>query len=504
MHVSPLVDPVGIPLSAAFTPPVSGRHLSVIDVPTGQVLLRVADCDEKDVDGAVAATGEAAARWRTLTPFARTDAMLRWAEKLGEHREQLVDLVARESGALCSEVAVDVDRAMACVRHYAGLVGTVDGRALTGIPGHLGHTVREPHGLVAGLAPWNAALFLFAQQAAPALACGNGYVLRADPAAPLGPMLMAHLAQTAGIDAVTVLTGREATRTRLTGHPAVGMITFAGRAEEGREVIRASAEPVAPLLVHLAPRNGAFVLADADLTTAVPSVLHSRFSRAGQNWFGASHVYVHACLHDAFVEAAVSLARRIRIAGPLDPDAQLGPLISAQVRDRVEAAVAAGVSHGARVRAGGRRAVGPDAGAYFEPTVVTDATPSNPLRTQPVPGPVLTVSAFEDAATVAREANAIRSGGIAQIWGRDAHAVHDLAARLEVGTVWINTHDALSPDIPLTHWRDSGYGTAGGLEALDEHTRTKAVVWDLTPLAGRTPALAKTAAGTESERSDHA
>ncbi|MEU2441175.1 aldehyde dehydrogenase family protein [Streptomyces rubradiris] len=503
MYESPLVDPVGIPLSAAFAPPAEERWLDVTDVTTGQVLLRVADCGEKDVDGAVAAAAEAADRWRRLPSFARTEAMLRWADALGAHRGRLAELVARETGALRSEAAADVDRAMACVRHYAGLVGTVDGRTLNGIPGHRGHTVREPYGVVAGLAPWTSALFLFARQAAPALACGNGYVLRADPTAPLGPVLMAHLAQTAGVDAVTALTGRDTTRGHLAGHPAVGMIAFAGTVEEGREVIRASAEPVTPLTVHLATRNSAFVLADADLAVAVPCVLHSRFSHAGQNLFGTSHVYVHTSRYDAFVEAAVALVRRIRVAGPLDADAQLGPLISARARDRVEAAVAAGVADGARIRAGGRRAPGPDAGAYFEPTVVTDASPSNPLRAGQVTGPVLTLSAFEDAARAAGEADTTRPGGIAQIWGHSAPAVHDLAGRLEAGTVWINTHDALDPEIPLTPWQRGGYGASGGLEAIDEHTRTKAVVWDLTPLAERTAALKKTVARSSSGRPDH-
>ncbi|MFA3877808.1 aldehyde dehydrogenase family protein [Streptomyces sp. MMCC 100] len=439
-----------------------------------------------------------------LPVHARTEALLRWAQALNEHRDTVAELVARESGALRREAAADVDRAVDCVRYYAGLVGKVDGRTLSGIPGHLGHTAREHHGVVAGLNSWNSALSMFARQSAPALACGNGYVLGADPTAPLGPTLMAHLAQRAGVEAVAVLTGRGGTGPYLAGHPKVGMIAFTGSAEDGREIIRASAGPVAPLTVGLASRNSAFVLAGADLGTAVPCVLYSRFSCAGQNWYGAAHVHVHVSLYEEFVEAAVSLARRLRIGPPLADGTHIGPLVSEDARDRVETAVAAGVAAGARVRTGGRRAPRPDGGAYFEPTVVTDATPANPLRARLVAGPVLTVSSFEDAGTAAAEANATRSGGIAQIWGREAGAVQELAGRLEVGTVWINTHDALSPEIPMTPWGGSGYGAAGGLDALDENTRTKAVVWDLTPLSERTPPLTRTGSGTDPERPAHA
>ncbi|MGW4323453.1 aldehyde dehydrogenase family protein [Streptomyces sp. NPDC004684] len=496
-------DPVGVPLSGAFVPPAEGGHLDVADAATGAVLLRVADCGEKDVDAVLAAVTGAAARWRALTAPERTEALLRWARELDGHRDTLAELVARESGALRAEAAADVDRAVACVRHYAGLVGKIDGRTLSGIPGHLGHTVREPYGVVAGLNSWNSAPSLFAWQAAPALACGNGYVLRAHPAAPLAPVLMAHLAQRAGVEAVAAFTGRDAVDTRLARHPAVGVIAFTGSADDGREVVRASADQVAPLTVRLAAPHNAFVLAGADLDAAVPCLAHSRFACAGQNWFAAGHVYVHTSLYEAFVAGVVALAERLRVGPPLAADAQMGPLISAEARDRVAAAVAAGVAAGAEVRAGGGPVPGLDGGAYFQPTVVTGAWPSNPLRARPPAGPVLTVSAFGDPAAAAAEANAAGSGALAQIWGRDARAVQDLAGRLQTGTVWINTHDALAPEIPMTPWRGSGYGASGGPDALDELTRTKAVVWDLTPLTERTPSLAKAALGADSEGPDH-
>ncbi|MFG2657330.1 aldehyde dehydrogenase family protein [Streptomyces sp. NPDC048425] len=510
MQTSSLVDPIGIPLSATFAHPAEGRYIDVTDASTGQVVARIADSGEKDVDSAVASVAEAAPRWRSLPVFTRTGVMLRWALEIVGRRGELAELVARETGALRAEAALDIDRAVDCIRHYAGLVGKTDGRVLGGIPGHFGYTAREPYGVVAGVNSWNSALSLFAWQAAPALACGNGYVLMAHAPAPLGPTLMAHLAQVAGLDAVTAFTGSEAMGTHLSRHPAVGTIAFSGSMAAGQEIIRASAEQVAPVNLQLAVRNSAVVLEDADLETAVPCVLHSRYSCAGQNWFGASHVYVHESHYEEFVASAMNLAKRIKVGPSLDAASQMGPLISRAECDRVDEAVAAGAAEGARVRVGGHQAPGLDGGAYFTPTVVTDADASNPLRARNVAGPVLTVSVFADAERVAAGINAERSGGITQIWGREARAVKALADRLDVGTVWINTHDALSPEIPTTAWRESGYGSAGGQDALDEFTRTKAIMWDLTPLSERTQPLTKTAiatatdTGTDSERPNHA
>ncbi|MFJ5875388.1 aldehyde dehydrogenase family protein [Streptomyces sp. NPDC093088] len=504
MHASSLVDSPGAALSSALVPPTDGPCVEVVDASTGRIFHRVTEYGTKEVDDLIASVAGAAHRWRALAVFARTEALLRWARELTDRREELAEFVARETGALRAEAALDVDRAVDCIRYCAGLVGKVDGRVLAGVPGHFGHTVREPYGVVGGVAARNSALSTFAWQAAPALAAGNGFVLHAHAEAPLGPLLAARLAEASGIDALAAFTGPESLSTHLAGHRSVGMLVYAGPADTGRKVIRASAGPIAPLTLNLASGNSAFVLPSADLAAAVPSVLHSRFSCAGQNWFGVSHVYVHVSLYEEFVTRAAALARRITVGPALDPGALMGPLPSETACERLAEAVAKGVSEGAEVHAGGRRVPGLEGGGYYEPTVVTDAGPANPLRTEPVAGPVLTVSPYTDADAAAAEANATRSGGIAQVWGRDAGAVKELADRLDVGTVWINTHDALSPEIATTAWRESGHGTAGGPDALDACTRTKMIMWDVTPLAGRIPAFTKIATRTDSEGSRNA
>ncbi|EFF89084.1 phenylacetaldehyde dehydrogenase [Streptomyces sp. e14] len=236
----------------------------------------------------------------------------------------------------------------------------------------------------------------------------------------------------------------------------------------------------------------------------MPCLAHSRFACAGQNWFAAGHVYVHTSLYEAFVAGVVALAERLRVGPPLAADAQMGPLISAEARDRVAAAVAAGVAAGAEVRAGGGPVPGLDGGAYFRPTVVTGR-----MAVEPAAG---AAAGRAGPDRLGLRGPRRRGGGgergrlrrpSPQIWGRDARAVQDLAGRLQTGTVWINTHDALAPEIPMTPWRGSGYGASGGPDALDELTRTKAVVWDLTPLTERTPSLTKAALGDDSEGPDH-
>ncbi|MFF9505312.1 aldehyde dehydrogenase family protein [Streptomyces sp. NPDC014656] len=502
MHASSPADPLRAALSSVLARPEDGSCIEVIDASTGETVHRVREHGAEEVDGLIVSTTGAADRWRSLEVFARVRALLDWADGLEDRRDELAELTARETGALRAEAGLDVDRAVACLRHYAGLVGKVDGRVLGGVPGHFGHTVREPFGVVGGITAPNSALSTFAWQAAPALAAGNGFVLHAHAEAPLGPIVMAHLAWEAGIDAVAVFTGPASLAAHLAGHESVGMVAYTGSVETGREVVRASAGPIVPLTLNLASRNNAFVLPSADLAKAVPSVLHSRFSCAGQNWFGASHVYVHVSLYEQFVTRAAALARRITVGAALDPDVLMGPLRSEAACARLVETVSAGVAAGAEVRAGGGRVSGLAGGGYHEPTLVVGAGPENPLRAEPVAGPVLSVSPYTDDAAVAAEANATRSGAVAQIWGRDAGAVKALAGRLDVGTVWINTHDALSPEISMTAWRDSGYGAAGGPDAVDACTRTKMIMWDVTPLAGRAPAFTgiATAADTEGPR----
>ncbi|OHV66561.1 hypothetical protein BCD48_35750 [Pseudofrankia sp. BMG5.36] len=463
----------------------------------GEVVARVDECSPGDVDSLVRAVTAAAARWRSRPAHSRVRAMLDWAAALDGERGRLAELLAAEAGALRSEAELEVDRAVDWIRYYSGLVGKVDGRVFGGIPGQFGYTAREPYDVVAGVNAAVGALALFAGQASLSLASGSGYLFKAHAEAPLAPLMMAELAQAAGVEPVAAVAGSTQVGEYVSTHTGVGLLAFTGRSPVGREVIAGSVKEVTPLVMGLGARNAALVLDDAALSTVVPAVLHSRFSRAGQEWFGVAHVYVHESLFEDFVARAVALADRIKVGPASDPDSLMGPLLSRQRRQLLETALAAGVADGARVLAGGRPPADLPDGAYFAPTVVVDASPTNPLRRDEVVGPVLTVSSFGDVDQVVAQANASQSGAVMQVWGRDVRTLKSVSDRLEAGAIWINTADGLSPEVPIGSWKSSGYGTTGGVSSLDYFTRTKAIMWDLTPLSDRAPSLAKLAHATK-------
>ena len=476
---------VGIVGARGPVAPESGEYIPIENPATGQVWAEAFESSAGHVDEVVTTAAQVFREtWRDMAPDERGRLVRRWAELIAERRDELADLETDDVGHLRREALGDVDGGARWLTYYAGMADKIEGRSFAQYPDRVAYQSREPYGVVAGVNPFNGNPMMFGWKAGPALIAGNCFVLKAPEVAPLSSFRMAELALEAGIPpgVVNVVTGRgEITGRALSEHPEIGMLVFTGSPEASRAVIAQSAATITPLSLELGGKSAVILLEDADLDTAIPSILHSNFVKSGQSCAAGSRIFVPDTLYDEAVGRIESLARSIRVGPPRDPASQMGALISHRQLERVDSIVTSAVGQGATRLAGGcradERALGE--GYFYRPTVLIDVTDDNIVASTEVFGPVASVLRYSDIDEVLARANGARMGLTAQIWGNDARAIQYLARRLEAGTVWVNTYRAIHPTIPFGGMKESGYGRENGFDAIDLYTRSKAVVWDL-------------------------
>ncbi len=311
---------------------------------------------------------------------------------------------------------------------------------------------------------------------APALAAGCSVVLKPDPQTPLTAIRLAELATEVGFPAgsLNVVPGDgPTTGAYLVRHPGVDKVAFTGSTKTGGEIMRLASEPVKRVTLELGGKSPNLVFADADLASAVPSSAWAIYYAAGQSCEARSRLLVESSIYDDVVSQMSDFAGQVKVGDPLDPETQMGSLISTGHRDRVHGYVERGAGEGAEVVAGG--SVPDGAGAFYPPTVVA-ATNDLEIAQEEVFGPVVTVTPFEDEKDAIRLANDVRYGLMATVWTGDPARGHRIAARIKSGTVGINMPYTAFPGIPFGGYKQSGFGRELGLETLDLYLETKSVV----------------------------
>ncbi|MFA3877807.1 aldehyde dehydrogenase [Streptomyces sp. MMCC 100] len=461
-----------------------GEWLPLENPATGVTYAEVREADEELIDAVV--TGAAAAfrdGWRDVEPLERARLMVRWADVLMEHQDELARIETTDVGHLYRESAADVASAARWLRYFAGLADKTEGQSVPARPDRVAHITREPYGVVAGINSFNGNMLMFGMKAAPALATGNCFVLKAPELGPLSSFRMAELAVEAGIPpgVVSVVSGRgHVTGPALVGHPEVGTVVFTGGLRGARSVIDAAAHGAKPLTMELGGKNAVILLDDVDLGRVVPHLLHSNFVKCGQSCAAGSRVFVPRRRADELAGLMAAATRRIRPGDPFSPSSDMGAVVSAQQVARMEDLVGRAVEGGATLLAGGRRArtEGPHAGGhFFEPTLLVDLEDTNVAAREEIFGPVVGVLAYDDLDEVLARANGLDVGLTAQIWGEDLTAIHRLARGLEAGTVWVNTYRTIHPSAPYGGYKHSGYGRENGAEVLRTYTRGRTTVW---------------------------
>jgi len=450
----------------------------LVEPATGAALATVQLAGEREIDRAVEAARSALdGDWGKTGPTERSRLLHALADAIVANRAELTELEARNVGKAISSVKAELFGGAENFRFYASGIATIAGRSNPIGGSLLFYSLKEPVGVCAQIVPWNYPLLMSTWKLAPALAAGCAVVLKPDPQTPLTALRIAELAAEVGFPAgaINVVPADGPTvGAYLVGHPGVDKIAFTGSTRTGGEIMRLAADGIKRVTLELGGKSPNLVFADADLGSAIPSAVWSIYYAAGQSCEARSRVLVEKSLYDEFVSAFVAKAESIKVGDPLDPETQMGSLISAAHRDRVHGYVEQGRSEGAEVVLGGRPADGN--GAFYPPTVLANVDNAMTVAQEEIFGPVVTVIPFEDEADAVRIANGVRYGLMATVWTGDPARGHRLAARIKSGTVGINMPYTAFPGIPFGGYKQSGFGRELALETLDLYLETKSVI----------------------------
>lgn len=468
----------GLFIDGELTEPVSGEVRELLEPASGEPLARAAMAGEADVDRAVEAAHAAVEGSWGKTPSGERSRLLHaLADAIGANRKELAELEARNVGKAISSVKAELHQAVENFRFYASAIASIAGRSNPVGGSLLFYSLKEPIGVAGQIVPWNYPLMLATWKLAPALAAGCAVVLKPDPATPLTALRIAELAAEVGFPAgaVNVVPGDgPTTGAYLVRHPGVDKVAFTGSTETGGEIMRLCSSPIKRLTLELGGKSPSIVFADAGLADAIPSAVWSIYYSAGQSCEARSRVLVERPLVDEFVSRFSELAGALRVGDPLDPETQMGSLISAAHRDKVHRFVETGREQGAEVVTGGEAVDG--GGSFYAPTVLAGVESHMVVAQEEIFGPVATVIPFDDEKDAIRIANDVRYGLMATVWTGDPARGHRLASRIKAGTVGINMPYTAFPGIPFGGYKQSGFGRELGLETLDLYLETKSVI----------------------------
>lgn len=471
-------------IDAQWLPSESGERAASVNPATGKTLGEFAAAGVAEADAAIAAARRAfdASTW-AHEPRRRAQVLLDFASRLEAQRETLAHALATENGKLVGDCRHEVAGAISEARYYAGLARNIFGRVIEldrGLHATLG---REPVGVVGIIVPWNAPIALLVRSLAPVIASGCTTVVKAAPQTAL--VNAAVFAELAAIDALPqgavnmlVETGNDVAK-RLVASADVDMISYTGSTEVGKQIMETAAKTLKRLNLELGGSAPCVVFADADLEQAAAGIVRAALSHAGQVCVAASRVVAHESIAADLEERLARRLSAVKLGLADDASTELGPLIDMPSRDRIRALVGEASAYGDVVVAGDLPGAELASGAFITPSLVHLTKPGSRLVSEEVFGPVLSVQTFAKEDEGVAKANASRFGLAASVWTADQQRGRRVAARIKSGSVWINGHMRLFPEIETGGYRESGLGRLHGVEGLEAFLQTKAVTWEL-------------------------
>lgn len=459
----------------------SGARFDCINPATGQVLTQVAACDSADAELAVASARLAFddGRWSRQAPAARKRVLLKFAELIRQHADELALLETLDMGKpIGDSTVVDVPAAARCIQWYAEAIDKVyDEVAPTG-EGALALITREPVGVVAAIVPWNFPLLMASWKLGPALATGNSVILKPSEKSPLTALRIAELASMAGLPdgVLNVLPGFGHTVGQaLAEHMQVDSIAFTGSTRTGKRIMQAAASSnLKRVSLELGGKSPNIVLPDCpDLDAAAKAAAFNIFFNQGEMCSAASRLLVEASIKDAFLDKVLAVAQQMQPGDPLDPATSMGAVVDDVQFNTILSYIAAGKAEGARLLAGGAAARSDSGGYFIAPTVFDEVGNQMKIAQEEIFGPVLSVLSFNDVEQAIQIANDTCYGLGAGLWTRDLSKAHTLARRLRAGTVWVNNYEDSDITVPFGGYKQSGMGRDKSLHALDKYTELK-------------------------------
>lgn len=459
----------------------------VINPATEEVIASVPVATAKDVEAAVAAARTAfeTGPWAQMKPAERARVMLRMADEFESRRADLIDLNIAEAG--CPRMLSEFLQIGVPMEHFRDMaervVPTFDfERAMLPVAGNgltQGIVVREAYGVAALVTAFNFPFYLNLMKVGPALAAGCSIVLKPSPYTPLQALVVAEVAEAAGLPAgvLNVVTGDIAAGETLTTHEDVDIVSFTGSDAVGRKVYGQSAESLKKVLLELGGKSANILLDDVNLDNVLENVLAGFITHAGQGCGLFTRILVHESLHDELVARVKAVLEFVPIGNPADPSVAMGPLIREIQRQRVESLIKKGVDEGAEIAYGGGRPANLDKGFFLEPTLFVGVDNSMEIARKEFFGPVAVVIPFKDDDEAVRLANDSEFGLAGAVWSGDALRGLAVARRLRVGTVTVNGAGSLNPEAPFGGYKNSGIGREGGEYGLSEFLQHKAINW---------------------------
>ncbi|KAJ3694795.1 hypothetical protein LUZ60_000172 [Juncus effusus] len=468
-------------INGQFVDSASGKTFPTLDPRTGEVIAHVAEGDVEDVNRAVAAARKAfdEGPWPKMTAYERSCILLRFADLIDKHNDELAALETWDNGKPYDQAAkIEVPMLSRLMRYYAGWADKIHGLIVPADGPHHVQVLHEPIGVAGQIIPWNFPLLMFAWKVGPALATGNCIVLKTAEQTPLTALYAAKLLHEAGLPegVINIVSGFGPTAgAALASHMDVDKIAFTGSTETGKIIQELAARSnLKAVTLELGGKSPFIVMDDADVDHAVELAHFALFFNQGQCCCAGSRTFVHERVYDEFVEKSKARAMRRVVGDPFRKGVEQGPQIDDDQFNKILKYIKLGINSGATLETGGDRAG--NKGFYIQPTIFSDVTDDMTIAQEEIFGPVQSILKFKDLNEVIQRANSSKYGLAAGVFTNNLNTANTLMRALRVGTVWINCFDVFDAAIPFGGYKMSGVGREKGIDSLKNYLQVKAVV----------------------------
>ncbi len=457
----------------------SGESFETLNPATGEILCRVQQAGAEDVEHAVASARRGFEAWSAMSGAERGRVLNCATRLLRERNEELARLEVLDCGKPIQEaLAVDVLSGADCVEYFAGLAAGIHGQHFD-LGSAFAYTRREPLGVCAGIGAWNYPIQIACWKSGPALACGNAMIFKPAELTPLTAAKLAEIYTEAGVpDGVfNVIQGDGRTGQLLSRHPRIAKVSLTGEVGTGKRVMTDAASTLKHVTLELGGKSPLIIFADADLDNAVSAAMMANFYTQGEICSNGTRVFVEKRFHNQFLDSLLARAKKLRIGDPMDPETQVGALISRQHMEKVLGYIEAGKAAGAQLLCGGGRPDDPalSEGNFVEPAIFDACSDDMKIVKEEIFGPVMAVLTFDDEDEVVDRANDTDFGLAAGVFTRDLQRAHRVVAKLQAGTCWINNYNITPIEMPFGGYKQSGIGRENSHAAIEHYTQLKSV-----------------------------